>query len=128
MTELKQVYKCAICGNIVEVLHAGAGALVCCGQPMELMREKSVDEGMEKHVPVIEKTEDGFRVRVGSVPHPMEKKHFIEWIELVSGGVSHRAFLKPEQKPEAEFCIKAGAVSARAYCNVHGLWKSLAEL
>ncbi len=124
MTELNQIYKCNICGNIVEVLHSGAGELVCCGQPMELLKEKTEDEGMEKHVPVIEKTEKGFKVKVGSIPHPMEEKHFIEWIEIIADDKVYRKFLKPDLNPEAEFCIKADNIEAREYCNVHGLWKS----
>ena len=124
MTKMNEVYKCNVCGNIVEVLHTGVGELVCCGQPMENLAEKSKDEGMEKHVPVIEKTEKGFMVKVGSVPHPMEEKHYIEWIELLADGKAYRKFLKPGEAPEAEFCIDAKEVSAREYCNVHGLWKS----
>jgi len=124
MTELKQVYRCNICGNIVEVLHTGVGTLVCCGQPMELLVEKTEDVGLEKHVPVIEKTETGYLVKVGSIPHPMEETHYIEWIELVADGKSCRKFLKPGEKPEAFFEIKAEKVSAREYCNIHGLWKS----
>ena len=124
MTELKQVYRCNICGNIVEVLHTGVGTLVCCGQPMELLAEKMEDVGLEKHIPVIEKTEIGYLVKVGSIPHPMEEKHYIEWIELVADGKSCRKFLKPGEKPEAFFEIKAEKVSAREYCNIHGLWKS----
>jgi len=124
MTDIKQVYKCNICGNIVEVLHAGAGTLVCCGQPMQLQKENSVDASLEKHVPVIEKTAAGVKVKVGSVPHPMEEKHYIEWIESIADGISCRKFLKPGDKPEAEFETKAKKVFARAYCNLHGLWKS----
>lgn len=124
MTEQKQIYKCNICGNIVEVLYAGGGQLVCCGQPMELLKEKIEDVGKEKHVPVIEKTETGIRVKVGSVSHPMEEKHYIEWIEIIADGASYRKFLKPGDKPEAEFCIKAEKIEAREYCNIHGLWKS----
>jgi len=123
MTEKLQVYKCNICGNIVAVVHAGVGELVCCGQPMQLMEEKTKDVGMEKHVPVIEKTKTGFKVKVGAVPHPMEEKHFIEWIELSAGGIVFRKFLKPGDKPEAEFCVKAEKAWGRIYCNVHGLWK-----
>jgi len=123
MTERMQVYKCSVCGNIVEVLHSGEGELVCCGQPMVLLEEKSKDEGVEKHLPVIEKTENGMRVKVGSTPHPMEESHFIEWIEATAEGKTYRKFLKPGEKPEAEFCVTAGAVSAREYCSVHGLWK-----
>ena len=123
MTELKQVYKCSICGNIVEVLHTGIGELVCCGQPMELLKEKTEDAGLEKHVPVIEKTEKGIKIKVGSIPHPMEEKHYIEWIEIIADGISYRKFLKPGDKPEAEFEIKAGKIEAREYCSIHGLWK-----
>ena len=124
MTELRQVYKCNVCGNIVEMLHTGVGKLVCCGQPMELQKEKTEDVGQEKHVPVIEKTESGVKVKVGSVPHPMEEKHFIEWIEVIADGKSCRKFLKPGDKPEAEFMVKADSIEAREYCNLHGLWKS----
>ena len=124
MTELRQIYRCNVCGNIVEVLHAGVGTLVCCGQPMELLTEKTEDAGLEKHVPVIEKTETGYLVKVGSVPHPMEEKHYIEWIELVTDGKSCRKFLKPDEKPETLFEVKAEKVWAREYCNIHGLWKS----
>lgn len=124
MTKQKQIYECNICGNIVEVLHAGVGQLVCCGQPMELLLEKSRDVGKEKHVPIIEKTENGVKVKVGSTPHPMEKKHYIEWIEIVTDDKTSRKFLKPGDKPEAKFEIKAKTIKAREYCNVHGLWKS----
>lgn len=124
MTERGQVYKCNVCGNIVEVLHAGVGKLVCCGQEMELLKEKTEDLGNEKHVPVIEKTGKGFKVMVGSVPHPMEEEHYIEWIELVADGKSYRRFLRPGDMPEAEFCIKALEVTAKEYCNIHGHWKS----
>jgi len=123
MTEQKQIYKCNICGNIVEVLHAGVGQLVCCGQPMELLKEKTEDVGKEKHVPVIEKTKSGIKVKVGSIPHPMEEKHYIEWIEIIADDICKK-FLKPGDKPEAEFEIKAKKVEAREYCNLHGLWKS----
>jgi len=124
MTKDLEIYKCNVCGNIVEVLHTGIGELVCCGQPMDLKQEKAEDEGMEKHVPVIEKTEKGFKVKVGSVPHPMEENHYIEWVELIADGKAYRKFLKPGEAPEAEFCIEAGSLTAREYCNVHGLWKS----
>lgn len=124
MTELKQVYKCEVCGNIVEVLHIGLGQLVCCGQPMKLLTEKTEDVGLEKHVPVIETTESGVKVKVGSIPHPMEAKHFIEWIELIADGKVYRQFLKPSDEPEAEFQLKAEKIQARGYCNIHGLWES----
>jgi superoxide reductase len=124
MTEQKQIYKCNICGNIVEVLHAGVGQLVCCGQPMELLTEKTKDVGLEKHVPVLEKTEKGIKVKVGSIPHPMEPKHYIEWVEILADGRVYRKFFKPGDKPEAEFKITAAKIEAREYCNIHGLWKS----
>jgi len=124
MTERMQVYKCNVCGNIVEVLHASGGTLVCCGQNMELLQEKTQDEGLEKHVPVIEKTESGVKIKVGSVPHPMEEAHFIEWIEILADGKVCRKFLKPGEPPEAEFRIQAEKIQAREYCNLHGLWKS----
>jgi superoxide reductase len=124
VTQKLQVYKCAVCGNIVEVLHVGGGELVCCGQPMQLLAENTVDASKEKHVPVIEKTADGYKVKVGAVPHPMEEKHFIEWIELVADGKAYREFLKPGQAPEAHFCLKAETITAREFCNLHGLWKA----
>jgi superoxide reductase len=123
MAEQLEIYKCELCGNIVEVLHAGGGELVCCGQPMKLMTENTVDAAKEKHVPVIEKTADGYLVKVGAVPHPMEAKHWIEWIELVADGKAYRQFLNPGDTPEATFCVKAEKVYAREYCNLHGLWK-----
>ncbi len=123
MAESLQVYKCELCGNIVEVLHGGEGELVCCGQPMMLMKENTVDAAKEKHVPVIEKVDGGYKVKVGSVAHPMEEKHFIEWVELIADGKAYREFLCPGQTPEAVFEIKATTVTAREYCNLHGLWK-----
>lgn len=125
MTEKNGVYKCDICGNIVEVLHTGGGDLVCCGQPMKYLEENTVDAAKEKHVPVIEKTANGIKVTVGSVAHPMEEKHWIEFIEVVADGKVYRQDLKPGQKPEAEFCIKADKVTAREFCNLHGLWKAV---
>ena len=124
MTERRQIYKCNVCGNIVEVLHSGVGQLVCCGKPMELLVEKTEEAGGEKHVPVVERTEAGIKVKVGSVPHPMTEDHYIEWIELTTGDETFIKFLKPGEAPEAEFEVKAGKLIAREYCNVHGLWKS----
>jgi len=125
MTKVKEIYKCNICGNIVEVLHAGMGQLVCCNQPMELLKEKIEDSSREKHVPYIEETECGFLVRVGqNENHQMLEKHYIEWIELIADGTSYRKFLEPGDKPEAEFELRADKVEAREYCNIHGLWKS----
>jgi superoxide reductase len=123
MTEMNQVYKCEVCGNIVEMVHTGVGELVCCGKPMVLQEENTVDAAEEKHVPVVEKTENGVKVKVGSVEHPMDEEHFIEWIEVLVDGKVYRKGLKPEDKPEAEFCV-SGDVVARAYCNLHGLWKA----
>ena len=123
MTNKLQIYKCEVCGNIVEVLHKGAGELVCCGQPMVLRSENAVDAAREKHVPVVEKTAGGVRVKVGSVAHPMEEKHYIEWIEIIADGKAYRQFLKPGDSPEAMFNIEAEDVTAREYCNLHGLWK-----
>lgn len=123
MTTLMQVYKCGICGNIVEVVHTGQGQLVCCGKPMELLTENSVDASKEKHVPVAEKKDGKLVVKVGSAPHPMEEKHYIEWIEVIAGGKVYRKALKAGDSPEAEFCIDADDAVIRAYCNIHGLWK-----
>lgn len=124
MTAISQVYKCAICGNIVEVVHAGKGALACCGQPMELLTEKTEkDEYREKHAPVAAATDSGLKVTVGSVLHPMDEKHYIEWIELLADGNVQRRFLQPGEAPEAHFPAQA-AGTVRAYCNLHGLWKT----
>jgi len=119
-----QVYKCQVCGNIVEVVHESKGTLVCCGKPMTLMVENTVDAAEEKHVPVIEKIDHGIKVKVGSVAHPMEEKHYIEWIQVIADGKAYRRFLKPGEAPEAEFCIDAGKVTAREYCNLHGHWQT----
>jgi superoxide reductase len=123
MAEKLEVYKCEVCGNMVEVLHGGVGELVCCGQPMKLYRENTVDASLEKHVPVLEHTQEGIKVKVGSVPHPMEEKHFIEWVELIVGDKAYRQFLKPGESPEAFFQVKAPQATAREYCNLHGVWK-----
>jgi len=123
MTKKLEIYKCMVCGNIVEVLHAGAGELVCCGEPMKNLVEKTADEGKEKHVPVIEKVDGGIKVKIGSAPHPMEEKHYIEWIELLADGKAYRQFLSPGNAPEAVFNIEANEVTAREHCNIHGLWK-----
>ena len=124
MAKNLEIYKCEICGNIVEVVHGSAGALVCCGQPMKLLVENTTDASREKHVPVIEKTAAGVKVKVGSVPHPMEEKHYIEWIEVIADGKAYRQFLKPGDAPEAVFAVDAAQIAARAYCNLHGLWKA----
>lgn len=124
MTKVNQVFKCQMCGNIVEILHKGAGDLVCCGQPMSLMEENTVDAAQEKHVPVLEKTGDGYKVTVGAVAHPMEEKHWIEWIELIADGMTYRQNLTPGDTPEALFPVDAEDVTARAYCNLHGNWRN----
>ena len=124
MAKRRQIYKCEACGNIVEVLEGGDGQLVCCGDDMKLFSESSTDQGKEKHVPVIESAGDGVKVKVGSNPHPMEEKHYIQWIEVIDGDDSCRHFLKPGQAPESVFKGVPQSVKAREYCNVHGLWKS----
>ena len=123
MAKKLEVYKCMVCGNIVEVLHGGAGELVCCGKPMKNLVAKTVDEGKEKHVPVIEKADGSVRVKVGSTTHPMEEKHHIEWIELLADGKAYRQFLNPGDAPEAVFGVEASELAAREHCNIHGLWK-----
>ena len=123
-TERLQVYRCEKCGMIVEVLRGSGAKLVCCSQDMKLLKEGEVDAAAEKHVPVIEKIDSGFKVKVGEVSHPMEKMHFIEWIELIADGSLFRKFLKPGDPPEATFNIEADRVTAREYCNLHGLWKA----
>jgi superoxide reductase len=124
MAERFQIFKCDICGNIVEVLHAGKGQLVCCNEPMKELAANTVDASLEKHVPVIEKSEKGIIVKVGSVPHPMEEKHYIEWIEIIADGKVYRQFLAPGGQPEAFFPVQGDAITAREYCNIHGLWKN----
>ena len=124
MTEKLQVYKCEVCGNIVEVIHSGKGQLVCCGKPMVLMEEKTEDQGKEKHVPVVERSREKVGVKVGSIPHPMQEGHYIEWIEIIADAVTQRKFLSAGERPEAEFTVKAENISVREYCNIHGLWKS----
>jgi superoxide reductase len=121
------VYKCEICGKIVEVIEEGAGQLVCCAEPMKELEVKSEDEGLEKHVPVVEIDEDEVKVQVGSVEHPMVDNHYIQWIQLIVDGKSYRQFLSPDQKPVATFeleeDLQGKGIVVREYCNVHGLWK-----
>ena len=125
MAELKAIYKCEICGNIVEVLHGGKGALVCCGEEMKKLEEKTEDASTEKHVPYIDQTKDGILVKIGqNQDHPMEEKHYIEWIQLITIDGMYRKFLHPGEKPHALFKIHEDPVGAREYCNIHGLWKS----
>lgn len=125
MTELNQIFKCNVCGNIVESVHHGAGELVCCGNPMERKIEKTEEEGQEKHVPVIEKTSVSVIVRVGETAHPMESEHYIEWIEVITEHRVYRKYLEPGSDPQAEFFLEAEHLTVRAHCNVHGLWKNM---
>jgi superoxide reductase len=124
MTERNQIYKCMLCSNIIEVLHASAGELSCCGQSMRLLTENTTDAAVEKHLPVLTPTAAGFAAAVGSVAHPMEEKHYIEWIEVLADGRVLRQYLSPGEAPAAAFCLKAEGVVAREYCNLHGLWRS----
>ncbi len=124
MTKKLEIYRCNVCGNIVEVVNSAAGLLVCCGKPMELLKENSTDAAKEKHVPVITKRDGGYNVKIGSTTHPMTEKHYIQWIELTADGKSYRKFLNPGDAPEAFFEITASKVTAREYCNLHGLWKA----
>ncbi len=126
MAQLLEVYKCNHCGNIVETVHAGGGALACCGDDMVLLTENTVDAAKEKHIPVIEKVDGGYKVTVGSVAHPMEEKHSIEWIELIADGKAYRQFLKPGEVAEAFFPVCASSVTARELCNLHGQWSAKA--
>ena len=124
MTKLNQVYKCSLCGNIVEVTHEAGGTLVCCGKPMTLQEENTVDAAIEKHVPVLESIEGGVLVKVGSVEHPMIDTHYIEFIEVITASKIYKRYLKPGEKPEAFFSIDEDIVAVREYCNIHGLWKA----
>jgi len=125
MTKLRELYQCEICGNVVEVTHEGAPSLVCCGEPMVKLEAKTEDKGEEKHVPVIERTDMGIKVKVGSVEHPMEEKHYIKFIEVLTEKEVMRVELRPGEAPEAEYCIpKSDVVEVREFCTVHGLWKN----
>lgn len=126
MTKLREIYICDICGNIIEVLHTGQGALVCCGEEMKLMEEKTEDSSKEKHVPYVEETDDGIIVKIGqNQDHPMEEKHYIEWIQVITkDNRTFRKFLKPGDSPKAEFPVEKEDIISREYCNIHGLWKS----
>lgn len=124
MTKWLEVYKCELCGNIVEVSHAAPGTLVCCGQEMNLLEEKTADKTTEKHVPMIEEVEGGYKVTVGSTLHPMLENHYIEWIQLVTEKQVLTQYLKPGEEPIAVFKTEDKALYAREYCNLHSLWKS----
>lgn len=123
MPEVLEIYKCEVCGNIVEMVHGGAGELICCGEPMERLEEQTADMAVEKHVPVVEKIDGGFKVTVGSTLHPMTDEHFIEWIQVIADGKVYRQALTPDDQPTATFLIDADSVVAREHCNIHGLWK-----
>lgn len=124
-TKKLEIYKCNVCGIIVEILDDGAGELACCSEPMALLAEKTEDVAKEKHVPVIEEIEAGVKVKVGSIPHPMEEKHYIQWVEVISGGRVFRQCLQPGQAPEATFKLDASQIdTVREHCNIHGLWKA----
>lgn len=124
MAKVLEVYKCAICGNIVELFINGGGPLACCGAPMQLLEENTVDASQEKHLPVIVRNGGEVTVKVGSVAHPMEENHYIQWIEVIDGNKVSRKMLKPGEAPEATFCVKSDKVIAREYCNLHGQWKT----
>ena len=123
MAKKLEIYKCEKCGNIVEVVAGGVGELVCCKEPMILLEEQTADATKEKHVPVVEQIDQGVKVKVGSIPHPMVDEHYIDWIEVIADGKAYRQFLKPGDKPEATFCIDAKKITAREHCTVHALWK-----
>lgn len=124
MADKLNIYKCNICGNVAELVHAGVGDMSCCGAPMEHLKENTVDAAREKHVPVLTKVDGGFKVTVGTVAHPMTDEHSIEWIELIAGDSCYRQFLNPGDTPEATFSVSADTAVARAYCNLHGVWKA----
>lgn len=123
MAEKLEVYKCDICGLMIQVIHSADPVPECCGQEMDLLTENTTDAAQEKHVPVIEKVDGGYKVTVGSVAHPMADDHYIEFIQLLADGKAYTQYLEPGQAPEAVFKVDAAEVSAREYCNKHGLWK-----
>jgi len=124
MTKKLEIYKCEICGNIVEVVHEAGGVLVCCGKPMVLQKENSVDASIEKHVPVLNEVEEGVEILVGSIAHPMTEEHYIEWVEIQTEKGNSRKYLTPGQEPKVFFPVKNKVVNVRIYCNLHGLWKN----
>jgi len=125
MTKLRELYQCEICGNIVEIVHEGAPALVCCGKPMVKLKAKTEDKGEEKHVPVVEETDKGIKVKIGSIEHPMEEKHYIKFIEVLTEKEIMRVELRPGEAPEAKYRIpKLDILEVREFCNIHGLWKN----
>jgi len=125
MAEKMGIYKCEICGNIVEVLHAGMGVLVCCGQNMTLLPEKVTEQGNEKHLPVIEQNGNEYHIKVGEIQHPMLDEHHIEWIDAVTEKEVLRKFLKAGEVPEMVFSTKYKLIKVREHCNIHGLWAEI---
>jgi superoxide reductase len=124
MTELNQIYKCEVCGNIVAVVHTGIGTLVCCDQPMISQVEHEEDQGFEKHLPSLSFEGDNLTVTIGETLHPMEEEHYIEWIEYIVENEVSRFYLKPKDEPKATFKMKDNIhYIVRAYCNIHGLWE-----
>jgi superoxide reductase len=123
MAKKSEIYKCSVCGNIIEILHEGAGTLTCCEKEMIKMEEKTSEEGNEKHKPILEKNDEGVAVKVSSIPHPMEDSHFIEWVEITTNKGTSKKFLKPGEKPEEKFPVGEEVIKVRSYCNLHGLWK-----
>ena len=125
MSKIKnQIYKCDVCGNTVEIVHGSMGTLVCCNKEMRLLKENTVDASVEKHKPVLVGKGTTSKIMVGSVPHPMEEKHYVEWIEIINGDYVNRKYLKPGDKPEADFYVqKQPGLIVREYCNIHGLWQ-----
>ena len=127
--KIGEVYKCSICGNIVEVNHVGGGELVCCGKPMDLLIENTEDIGQEKHIPIVSKIDNNIKIKVGEIEHPMTVDHHIEWIELITGDQHYKRFLSPSDKPEITIKMNiSGEVIIREYCNLHGLWKTTMKL
>lgn len=133
MTKINEIYHCSICGNIISVFHDGPGVLSCCDQTMSLLKSNTIEASLEKHIPVFQKTKKGFKIQVGSIPHPMEEKHFIEWLEFAIEDKIIRKQFRPGEKAELiiecqnynlDNCKKDNPKWIRAYCNLHGLWKS----
>jgi superoxide reductase len=125
MTQMNEVYKCKVCGNVVEILHTGDCVPNCCSEPMQVLKENTVDAAVEKHIPVVEKIEGGVIVKVGAVEHPMTEAHYIEWIEVLTENKVYRKNLKPGEKPEAIFKLDEEIIAVRELCNIHGLWKTV---
>ena len=118
------IYKCPVCGNVIELEYVGGGPLSCCGKPMILQEAGTTDGATEKHIPFIQKKDNGYLIRIGEVEHPMVETHYIEWIEIIAGDRIYKKFLKPGDKPEVFFDnINEEHFLVREYCNIHGLWE-----